>query len=242
MDKRQRYQEKVDFVIQWLLEFGSSTPSVLCLAMKLNRKNQGHFFLSLKKSGLFATVKNPLIAEEMFLLSAEGKARGATLSEKAEKYWLSPSKVVISTTIHSFSIQKTIAERYDVSLPFGFQSERFIEHIGKQKRPDALVDDGGEIVALEVELTQKSSGRIYLGYRNHLEALKEGLYKRVLYVFPTEALKHSYEKRFNSESWPLFLRDQHGKVRQEIRGGELLEAKIGDGARTRFEFVVQGGY
>ena len=176
------------------------------------------------------------------MLSSEGKARGAMLSEKAERYWLSPSKVVMSTTVHSFSIQKAIAERWDVSLPFNFQSERFIEHIHQQKRPDALVDDDGQVVALEVELTQKSSSRIFLGYRNHLEGLKAELYHRVLYMFPTEGLKKSYEKRFNQEMWPMFLRDKNGKVRQEVRDGELLEAKIGGGARSRFEFVVQGGY
>jgi len=242
MDKRKRYQEKVDFVIQWLLEFGSSTPSLLCRAMELERRNQGHFFLSLKKSGLVKTLKNPLIGEEIYLLSAEGKMRGGYLSEKAEKYWFSPSKIVMSTTIHSFSIQRVLADRYSTSLPFKFQSERFIEHIHQAKRPDALVDDDGVRVALEVELTQKSSGRIYLGFRDHLNALKEGVYEKVLYVFPTEALKKAYLKRFDASLWPMYIKDANGKVRQEVRGGELLEAEIKDGVRARFEFIVQEAY
>lgn len=242
MDKRKRFKEKVDFVVLWLLEFGCSTPSLMCRAMDLNRANQGHFFLSLKKSGLVRTIKNPLVGEEIYLLSVEGKNHGAFLSEKAEKYWLSPSKVVMSTTVHSFSIQRTIAERWGVSLPFKFQSERFIEHIHQSKRPDALIDDEGVVVALEVELTQKSSSRIFLGFLNHLEALKEGLYQKVLYVFPSEALKKSYVKRFDQPEWPRFIRDKHGHVRQEINDGDLVQLQIGDGVRKRFEFVVQEGY
>lgn len=242
MNKRARYKEKVDYVIHWLLEFGCSTPSLICLAMRTERNSQGHFFVSLKKSGLVKTVRNPLISEEIYLLSSEGRARGAFLSIKAEKYWFSPSKVVMSTTVHSFSIQRAIAERWSTALPFSFRSERFINNIIQSKRPDALIDDKGSVIALEVELTQKSSSRIYLGYRDHLGALKEGLYQKVLYVFPTEALKQSYEKRFNKELWPMFLRDEHGKIRQETREGELLEAEIREGVRERFEFLVQESY
>lgn len=242
MDKRKRFREKVDFVVLWLLEFGCSTPSLICRAMDLNRANQGRFFLSLKKSGLVKIIKNPLIVEEIYLLSAEGKAHGAFLSEKAEKYWLSPSKVVMSTTVHSFSIQRTIAERWGASLPFQFQSEKFIDYIHQSKRPDALIDDNGLVVALEVELTQKSSNRIFLGFLNHLEALKKDLYQKILYVFPTDALMKSYVKRFDQEQWPKVLKDKNGHVRQEINDGDFVQLQIGEGARKRFEFVVQEGY
>lgn len=242
MNKRKRFKDKVDFVVLWLLEFGCSTPSLICRAMDLNRANQGHFFLSLKKSGLVKTVKNPLIVEEIYLLSVEGKAHGAFLSEKAEKYWLSPSKVVMSTTVHSFSIQRAIAERWGVSLPFKFQSEKFIQHIHLSKRPDALIDDNGLVVALEVELTQKSSNRIFLGFLNHLEALKANLYQKILYVFPTEALMKSYVKRFNQEQWPKVIKDKNGHIRQEINDGDFVDLQVGEGARKRFEFVVQKGY
>lgn len=242
MDKKKRYQEKVDYVVLWLLEFGCSTPSLICSAMQLERKNQGHFFLSLKKSGLVKVVKSQLIPEEIYLLSSEGKVRGSYLSIKAEKYWFTASKIVMSTTVHSFSIQRAIIDRWSTAIPFSFQSERFITHIQQSKRPDALIDENGSVIALEVELTQKSSSRIYLGYRNHLNFLKEGLYQKVLYVFPNEALKRNYVTRFDKDLWPLFVRDKHGKIRPEKSEGEPLEAEIKEGVRARFEFAVQETY
>ncbi len=126
MNKRARFEEKRNFVIHWLLEFQFSTPRVLCNALGLQRQNQGHFFSSLKKLGLFVFVRNPLLNEELLILSYQGKKYAAMLSPKADHYSMSSSRVAASTAIHSLCTQEAVISRCDTSLPFRFRHERFV--------------------------------------------------------------------------------------------------------------------
>ncbi len=237
MNKRARFEEKRNFVILWLLEFQFSTPKVLCDALGLVRQNQGHFFSSLKKSGLFNFVRSPLINEELLILNYQGKQYAGMLSPKAEDYGMSSSRVVSSTAIHTLCIQKAIIDRCSTALPFCFKHERFIADIDKHKRPDALLDVSGKVIALEVELTQKASKRIYLGFLDHIENMKANLYSQVEYTFPTPELCAIYSRRFDAPTWPVFYRDKHGKVRPRLDGGEQIYANAeSEAIRSRFTF------
>jgi hypothetical protein len=243
MNKRARFEEKRNFVVLWLLEFQFSTPRVICKAMGLVRENQGHFFSSLKKSGLFSFVRTPLINEEVLILNFQGKQYGAMLSPKAESYGMSSSRVASSTAIHSLCVQVALIERCSTAQPFTFQYERFIHDIEKHKRPDALMDLAGSVVALEVELTQKASKRIYLGYLDHIANMKAGLYSRVEYVFPSASLCAIYQGRFDAPEWPVFHRDKHGKVVRTLDAGEPVTANANSEAiRNRFSFVSEDLY
>ncbi len=243
VDKRARYIEKRNFVLHWLLEFQISTPTIICQAMNLNRVGQGRFFLSLKNTGLFTFFKNPLISGEVIILSFEGKKYSAMLSQKSEYYTATTSRVVSSTTVHNLCVQSAIINRKLSSLPFAFKYERFLMKIDKNKRPDAIYDNKGELVALEVELTQKNSKRIYLAFLEHVALMKEGLYNKVEYVFPTESLCEIYKKRFLQPTWPYFFRDNHGKIKPRLDGGTQLMAEVeSDAIRSRFIFTHENLY
>lgn len=239
MNKRARFDEKRDFVIHWMLEFHVATRSILCGALGINSKNQNSFFLSLKKSGLFEIVRHPLLKEQLWMLNFQGKQYAARLSEKAERYHATPSRVVNSTTVHTLSVQRAIIDikGAGIALPFDFQSERMITTIEQQKRPDALVTDDQDVLALEVELTQKSRSRIYLGFMDHIENMKAQLYERVLYVFPTQALCDGYKRRFDQPQWPVHFRNKYGKIRAQMDGDSQVMAKADSEAiRSRFRF------
>lgn len=239
--QRIRHREKRDFVVRWLLEFQYSTRSVLCAAMQLKRTSQSNFFQSLKNSGLFVMTRHPLLNEQLVLLSTSGKHYAAMIDpERADRYHATASRVISSTTIHGLKVQAGVIARTDVSIPFSFQSERFMEGIERSKRPDALVDLDGTRVALEIELTQKSTKRIYLGFLDHVQNMKQSSYERVCYLFPNQALKEIYQERFDRPVWPVFYRDRYGRVRAQKDGEASVVARADGGdVRQRYSFEVE---
>lgn len=253
MNKVARYEEKLKFVLCWVLEFQYTTPKLICNALGLNRANQGHFFKSLKNTGLFHFIKNPLISEQIILLSHIGKKHSAMFSDKAEKYYMTKTKVVNSTTIHNFCIQQSIINRLaPCAIPFQFAFERHLADMDSAKKPDAIIFDpkfsepknGIENkIALEVELTRKSTKRIYLGFFDQIESMKQGFYSKVVYVFHSDDNKKIYEKLFNQELWPNFYRDSHGKIKQHIEDGDVVLVNTNkESIRSRFIFITEELY
>jgi hypothetical protein len=239
-----RFSEKRDFVLHWLLEFRFSTTKVLCDALGVKRTSQTRFFVSLKKTGLFETVLSPQVNDRIWILSYEGKQFAYLLAaDKAARYRLTKSRIVSSTVIHSLCIQEAIISRGKNQFPFLFRSEQFLDFTSAVKTPDAVFDDDGSLVALEVELTQKNSKRIYLGFVNHVTLMKEGHYSKVDYVFPSEALCNIYKRRFDQPEWPLFFRDKHGVVQPRLDGGKQVYVKAdSDVIRSSFSFVAEDFY
>ena len=70
--------------------------------------------------------------------------------------------------------------------------------------------------ALEVELTLKGQARIYLAYRQHLEATADQAYERVEYVFSNRGLYETYVRCFEYE-WPDYF-----------EGGDAIEVDLVD--------------
>jgi len=241
MSRRARHKEKRDYVVRWLLEFQYSTRSILCAAMQLTLTSQSKFFRSLKNSGLFVITRHPLLHEELLLLSYSGKQYAAMIDPvRADRYHATATRVMSSTTIHGLKVQAGVIARADVSIPFSFQSERLMEGIERSKRPDALIDLDGARVALEIELTQKSTKRIYLGFLDHVENMKKSAYERVCYLFPSQALKSIYQERFDRPQWPVFYRDRYGKVRARMDGEASVMARADGGdVRQRYSFEVE---
>ena len=211
MNKRERFAEKRDVVLHWLLEFQFSTAKILSRALGLERANQNRFFLSLKKSGLVATTKSPFIYEQIYFLSGKGKEFAHMLSEKAERYVMTATKILASTTIHHLSVQCAVLTRSTLTLRFDCQSEWHLD-MPVSKRPDAIVSRGARMEALEVELTQKTVPRIYLGFLTHLDNIKQHHYDTVEYIFSDEALMQRYQQRFDASVWPLYTANRYGKI------------------------------
>lgn len=76
------------------------------------------------------------------------------------------------------------------------------------REPDCLLvvrpENKGEILhcALEMELVQKNTKRIYWAFRQHANALIDGYYDRVFYYFDNDRLRSYYFDLFSEESWP----------------------------------------
>lgn len=220
MDSRERFRVKAHFVTEWIMACQFSTPKVLCRALGLKRSSQTNFFSSLQKLGFFTIVQSGLVRENVWILSKDGLRYADIHFCKPDNAYISPSRVVNSTTIHSLSIQVALIQRVSMEQPFSFTFDKFITHLPRGKHPDALYQKNGKTVALEIELIQKSSNRIYLAYLEHIENMKAGHYSSVEYVFPTEALMRIYQRRFNALLWPDCYREKHGSVKHKMNNGK----------------------
>ncbi len=243
MNKRERFAEKRDFVLQWLLEFHYSTAKILSRALGLQRANQSRFFVSLKKSGLVAITTSPFIYEQIYFLSGKGKAFAHMLSEKAEAYAMTATKILATTTIHHLSVQCAVLTRSALTLPFDFQSEWHLD-LPVAKRPDAVLSRGKRVEAIEVELTQKTIPRIYLGFVMHLDNMKQRHYETVEYVFADNGLMQRYQDRFLASEWPLYTANKHGKISPvHNRQGKPATAHADvPEIRERFRFTTERLY
>ena len=211
MNNHERYLEKCQFVVQWLLEFNYSTARVLSHALGLQRASQSRFFVSLRKSRLVQVVQVPFLFEQVYFLSRQGKEMAAMLSDKAERYRMTRTKVLSSMVRHNLSVQCAVISRSALTLPFDFRGELDLD-LPNLKRPDAIISHGTRFVALEVELTQKTLPRIFLGFQTHLENMKAGHYDTVEYIFPDQALQRRYEARFATPDWPLYTSSVRGTI------------------------------
>ncbi|WP_417510850.1 hypothetical protein [Methylophaga sp.] len=239
MDRHARFEEKRDFLIEWVLEFHYTTPRILCSALGLNRQHQSNFFASLKKSGLFKFIRHPFIRENVIILSHQGRNYAFLLSELAESYSMTESRIIGSNLIHNLNVQQAVISRADLSRPFNFRFDKNVTEISKGKRPDAVYMKNGVWHALEVEITQKSRNRIYAGFLEQIENMKSEHYELVEYIFPSASLMSRYQKRFNDDFWPIVYRDKTGKFKQQIRDGEPVMADArSDKIRQRFSFTT----
>lgn len=71
-------------------------------------------------------------------------------------------------------------------------------------RPDAIVTDLAGRHALELELSSKSTPRVYRALSEHADALERGAYESVRYLFSSERVRALYCEKFNATAWPQF--------------------------------------
>ena len=98
--------------------------------------------------------------------------------------------------------------------------------------------------ALEVELTQKTIPRIYLGFLTHLDNIEHRHYDTVEYIFTDEALMERYQHRFDASAWPLYAVNRHGKIApvNDAHGHPMTAQADLPQIRERFRFTHERLY
>ncbi len=242
MNNRERFQEKRDFVILWLLEFRYSTKKILAQALGQNVSGMTRFFQRLEQLGVIAKTKSPFVYGHLVYLGRAGKDYAGLLSEKAESYPVTKGSVPGALNVHGLSVQLAVLRRSSLMMPFDFKSEWHLE-LETGSRPDALVTTGTTQTALEIELAQKTQPRIFLAFLTHVQNMRGGHYDRVEYIFSNRALCASYEKLFLEPSWPMYTRSKKGYITRVMESGEAISAKADDPLiRERFTFTHEELY
>lgn len=211
-EPRQRADEKLNIVLDMLIQFHHSTRELLLQRLGLATHSHHTYFKTLEKKGFIRrvdvfSIKNRFV----YMLTPLGKELAAekTLTE-AIHYQTDISKINHSSLRHDLAVQKFIVSQ--LSHYEKFTSERFLPDLGlsNKKKPDACLEKDNFKTMLEVELTAKSDQRIYRAFHSHAEALIAGTYQKVLYVFPSSTIKNYYLTRFKQPSWPCYLQNQRG--------------------------------
>lgn len=203
----ERGRTKIESVLKWLAYFDYSDSTLLSRMLGVQKQGQGAFFNRMIKEGSLHSIKMPAIRHRIFCLGKTGVDRAKVLLPEVYigKPKINPSWVKIA---HLFSIQAAIINRLhllDNFLPEKAMSKMFhAKHV-----PDALLTyKNGNRVALEVELSHKAASRIYHIYLSHVKNIQNKGYDHVEYVFQNEGLSEMYQEKYDSETWPIYQRDQ----------------------------------
>jgi len=233
-----RREEKILFVLDWLLEFRFSSLPLLSQRIDQPLANTRKFFNDLLDAGLIQAFKNVHTKNQRYVLLKkagvsylEGHGRdvsGATTRiQHLGKY---------GRVIHDLSVQHAVLSRLDK-----FQEVIWDSRINKDdyvERPDAiLVTEKGIRIALEYERWRKDRKRIFLIYESHLKAIRDKKFSGVYYDFYSPADVAFYRQLFlhgeskpdiddmlpendyssSSVYWPQYIREK--------KSGRVLETK-----------------
>ncbi|EJP2192487.1 hypothetical protein NU008_004443, partial [Salmonella enterica] len=95
-----------------------------------------------------------------------------------------------------------------------------------------------KIIAVEMELTQKSAARIQYNYSSALRDIERNSYHNVIYVFTNANVLRFYKDIYNQESWNTYQIQIDKKLRQVgVFSPSELRNRYGD-----FVFNLQSSY
>lgn len=201
-DPQERSVEKLNVVLDWLVQFHHSTRKIMLERLELDTNSHHTYFKKLVEQGIIQKVRVYSINERfIFMLTRLGKELAAEINPDAIKYNIDISKINHAELRHSLAIQNAVLSL--IEKDSRFISERLIDIniINNKKRPDAAIINDNITRMIEVELTPKKDQRIFQALIAHAESLIENKYQKVTYLFPSNTLKNYYLNRFNLDMW-----------------------------------------
>lgn len=217
-DVRIQKKEKVTF---WLAKFGFSNRELLSELLNVSVKGQHLFFQSLLTEGLVS---------EQYVSGTRKKI--LTLTKLGCEYVLlnNPEMIIknvrsfsLYTLVHSYSIQKFLLTQKGSE---NFFTENELADKKFHRRPDMIiVNEHGSKIAVEVELTRKSSDRIYHIYRSLSRDWSDGKFDFVVFLFSSPAVLQQYEELYKKNIWPEFKKNEAGGNKL-IRSGSFDPANV----------------
>lgn len=234
-----RNEEKTILALLWITEFKYSTKKIICDLLGVSYQGQQTFFNKINSEGLTTYIKHPYISSNLIMLTPKGRGYAAQFSKKAISYNCSKTRNLNSMVFHDLATQELALTVVNKKIPYNFSFDHYISNIEKNKRPDLIVDNEQVLTAYEIELTQKSSLRVYLAFLNHFDAMNNNVYHYVKYIFLNRDLCVIYTKLFNEVYWKHCYRNSNNKVSvlKEASGQtKYLKVSLDSELRNRFSF------
>lgn len=208
---RSRNQEKIKEVIKWLAMFDYSDRNTLARMFGAVARGQGAFFKSLEESRLVITTKAPGLGITVYGLSESGfNLAKLYLPHKSLTWRRTPSWNLL---VHTLTVQKVLLDRRESVESFSPERDLDLKAARANHLPDALLNyAGGRRVAVEVELSRKSTPRLYNILLSHLKNIQREIYHEVLYVFPNDELMKLYKQKYDEPTWPIYTKNERGRL------------------------------
>lgn len=233
----ERNREKTKEVIKWLGIHDYSNSLLLSELCNVKNKGQGAFYKSLEKEGLIKSNTAPGLPFKVYVLTQNGLDMARVLL---------PNHVVIKKKIpswiylvHSFSIQKYVLDRRNDIVDFIPEKSLPTEEM-KHKPDGLLIYQDGKKEAIEIELTKKSTPRIYNIYISHLRNIKNEIYEKVTYIFNDDILRKHYENLCGQPLWPVYIMNDNKKLIKSHKAENLDVAAMQ--AHSSFSFGTRELY
>ncbi|NQD63309.1 hypothetical protein HP459_18190 [Enterobacter sp. CM29] len=208
--------EKRRRVILWLAKFGFSTRDLLSRMLNVNVNGQGDFFKRLADEGITKETYVPGTRKRVLTLSNDGieeaKLSNPTLAVRQFR------RFPLHTLIHSYSIQSFLTAQKGIK---DFYSETELAKEKYERRPDLLIINSNDVkIAVEIELTQKDTNRIYHNFYAHSLDWQKGRFDHVMYLFTSAEVQKNYAELYDKNPWPKFVTTD-GNVRHISRVGSV---------------------
>ncbi|EKM5118377.1 hypothetical protein PU006_004574 [Salmonella enterica] len=232
---RDRFKDKFDFAVVTIAKFGFTTRKLLSALFDVSAQGNWQFFKKLESSGLISA--NPVLGSrtKVYMLTKSGF--------EYAKYLLPSSNLVYRKTLslpylnHSLNIQQFVVEKREVIKSFLSESELIPMSLSRQ--PDLLATmKNNQVIAVEMELTQKNAARIQYNYASAFRDIERGFYHNVIYVFTDANVLRFYKSIYSQEVWNTYQIQVDKKLRQVGNFSPVeLKQRYGD-----FIFNLQNPY
>ena len=140
----------------------------------------------------------------VFGITNEGIIKAQKDLNKIEVWsYFEPSKINYLTVNHALDIQKVHIACINLGLDFTLGKE-LGSRAKADKIPDAIIDFNGKKICIEVERTMKTKRRYQNVIAHYMDEVILKKVNQVLYVCPTESVRHQIKKVFGSiATFPL---------------------------------------
>lgn len=168
-----------------------------------------NYLAQLERKGLVKSFLAPsLICGRGYMLSGDGVNAAVAALGHELPYSVHPASVSHVLLKHNMAVQRVCIEPHrqgHIVTP-----GRFLTSARDGKIPDALIANGDEIYAVEVELSGKWSNELEQALNAHLKSLREETWQKVAYVSNSQKLLERYKKRLEfpiADWWQTNLSD-----------------------------------
>lgn len=223
---RARGEEKKRIVLDWVYRWGYSSPAILDYLVSKSRRG---FCKKLVDHDLL--IETPTIFFEprkKITLSKTGIAIAEKYSNLILNYQSDPDRYSQQTMVHSLACQLITINSIKKKAIIGFKTE--IELAAKsvkgKKQPDIIWEiEGGELIAVEVELTSKHNRAFHqfiTGCCNQLDFVSG-----IVIASNSQSILDKYEKAFEPGTLiPTYQKNERGNYTRNGRF-ELTDQKHG---------------
>ena len=198
-------REKLQLVLDWLLEFRFSSFALLAQRLGQTCHTSYKFFRLLRKNGLVQRFTHDYYNhEQYYMLTRAGAAVLHEAGRDIANAWTSPSRLIRYPYImHDLAVQQAAISRLDNYTEV--ISEHHIVIPEPFHRPDMLMRNPKNFwLAFEYERSRKQTKRIFISFNNHAQAIINKHYHGTYFLFDRESDMAYYRKLFDSKEWPKY--------------------------------------
>jgi DNA-binding MarR family transcriptional regulator len=153
-----RHQAKLFSLLDWVYRFGFTSPSVLEELWGVDRSVVNRLLRRYEREEVISEVATFACRDKrVFLIRPKGVRMLEALHNQDLKYTTKKSTLNFKTLTHDLMLQAVVARgvKEDRYTFFITEREQEKDSLGKKRRFDAIVFDGNELIALEVEASAK---------------------------------------------------------------------------------------